>query len=566
MGVREARVDALQADHHQAGKIDPFTVEIIQLSLTAITDEMFAAMARAAMSSVIYEVLDFGVAVTNPQGELASAGAGIPGFVGMLDPAVREIVRKYEGRGFQPGDLFIGNDPYAGGVSHINDVVLAMPVFCEGRLVAWMANKGHWMDLGGMAPGSLSPEAKELFQEGLILPNVRLFDGGAPVQPVFDVIRANSRLPERAVGDLWAGISALRVGQARMEQLCRKYGVDAVQQSVRLYLDYGEKVSLHGLRELPKGRFRAEDRMDDGRVIRVAVTVSEDEFIVDLRDNPPQDPGPINATMHSTLVSAQAVFKGLVAPQHWANAGSFRPLRLLTTPGTLFHAQRPAAVGLYYENKIRSADLICKALARRMPERMPAGHFSSICATLIHSQNIDGEDRAFIEPEVGGWGAGAAKDGENAQFSTSHGDTFNCPVEVNETRNGIEVERLALNGECAGAGRHRGGKGIDLRYRILAQCAWLTAKYTRRVTPPWGVCGGGKGSLNRLEILHEDGTAQVLDSASNRPLARGDIVRIVTANGGGFGDPRNRPKSSVLKDLRNGYVTPEEARDVYGVE
>ena len=306
--------------------------------------------------------------------------------------------------------------------------------------------------------------------------------------------------------------------------------------------------------------------MDDGRVIRVAVTVSEDEFIVDLRDNPPQDRGPINAAVHSTLVSAQAVFKGVVAPEHWANAGSFRPLKLLTTPGTLFHARRPAAVGLYYENKIRSADLICKALAQQMPERMPAGHFSSICATLIHSQNIDGEDRAFIEPEVGGWGASAAKDGENAQFSTSHGDTFNCPIEINEARNGIEVERLTLNEEQTGAGRHRGGKGIDLRYRILAERSWLTAKYTRRVTPPWGMCGGGEGSLNRLEILHEDGTVQVLDSASNRPLRRGDIVRIVTANGGGFGDPRDRPTSAVLEDLRNGYVTPKEARDVYGVE
>ena len=557
---------ALQADCRQEGKIDPFTVEIIQISLTAITDEMFAAMARAAMSSVIYEVLDFGVAVTDPRGELASAGAGIPGFVGMLDPAVKEIIRKYEGQGFKPGDLFIGNDPYAGGVSHINDVVLALPVFYDGRLVAWVANKGHWMDLGGMVPGSLSPEAEELFQEGLILPNVRLFDGGAPVRPVFDIIRANSRLPEQAVGDLWAGISALRVGQGRVERLCQKYGVDVVQESISLYLAYGERVSRLGLRELPKGRFDAQDKMDDGRVIRVAVTVSEDEFIVDLRDNSPQDRGPINAAVHSTLVSAQAVFKGVVAPEHWANAGSFRPLKLLTTPGTLFHARRPAAVGLYYENKIRSADLICKALAQQMPERMPAGHFSSICATLIHSQNIDGEDRAFIEPEVGGWGASAAKDGENAQFSTSHGDTFNCPIEINEARNGIEVERLTLNEEQTGAGRHRGGKGIDLRYRILAERSWLTAKYTRRVTPPWGMCGGGEGSLNRLEILHEDGTVQVLDSASNRPLRRGDIVRIVTANGGGFGDPRDRPTSAVLEDLRNGYVTPKEARDVYGVE
>ena len=197
---------------------------------------------------------------------------------------------------------------------------------------------------------------------------------------------------------------------------------------------------------------------------------------------------------------------------------------------------------------------------------MPAGHFSSICGTLIHSQDVDGEDRTFIEPEVGGWGAGAAKDGENAQFSTSHGDTFNCPVEINEARNGIAVERLALNDERTGAGRHRGGKGIDLRYRILAERAWLTAKYTRSVTPPWGIHGGGEGSCNRLQILRSNGTTQDLNGASNLPLHRGDIVRIVTANGGGFGDPSSRPASEVGKDLRDGYITAEEAREVYGFE
>ena len=345
---------------------DPFTDEIIQLSLTAITDEMFSAMARAAMSSVIYEVLDFGVAITDGAGELASAGAGIPSFVGMLDPAVKAVIAKY-GADVREGDVFISNDPYMGGVSHINDVSLTMPVFDGRRLVAWTASKGHWLDLGGMAPGSLSPAAKELFQEGLILPDVRLFEAGVPVEALFDVIRANSRLPEQCIGDLWAGIAALRTGERRLRELCCKYGAEQVEQAIVRYLDYGERVSRQGLKAVPKGRFEAEERMDDGRVVRATVTVTDDRFIVDLRDNPLQHPGPVNATVHSTKVSAQAVFKGVVAPEQWANAGSFRPLVVQTTPGTLFHAEAPAAVGLYYENKIRSGDLICKALARTCP-------------------------------------------------------------------------------------------------------------------------------------------------------------------------------------------------------
>ena len=544
---------------------DPFTDEIIQLSLTATTDEMFSAMARAAMSSVIYEVLDFGVAITDGRGELASAGAGIPGFVGMLDPAVKAVIGKFGGD-VRDGDVFISNDPYRGGVSHINDVSLTMPVFHGGRPVAWTASKGHWLDLGGMSPGSLSPAATELFQEGLILPDVRLFEAGVPVEALFDVIRANSRLPEQCIGDLWAGISALRTGERRLRELCRKYGAEQVEGAIVRYLDYGERVSLQGLQALPKGRFETEERLDDGRMVHATVTVTDDDFIVDLRDNPPQDPGPVNATVHSTRVSAQAAFKGVVAPDRWANAGSFRPLAVLTTPGTLFHAEAPAAVGLYYENKIRSGDLICKALAPHMPERMPAGHFSSICATLIRSEDVAGADHTFIEPEVGGWGGSALKDGENAQFSASHGDTFNCPVEINEARNGIEVERLMLNGERSGAGRHRGGRGIDLRYRIRGRRAWLTAEYTRRVTPPWGIAGGSDGSRNRLEVIRRDGRVESLAKAANVELGRGDIVRIVTANGGGYGDPRDRPAADVLADVRNGYVSAEEATAVYGLD
>lgn len=546
------------------GCSDPVTLEIIQGALTGISDEMFMSMARAAMSPVIYEVLDFGVAITDAGGDLASAGAGIPGFVGMLQPSVKAVIRKYGEQNIRNGDIFITNDPFTGGVSHLNDVVLVLPVFYHDRLIAWTANKGHWLDVGGMTPGSLSPEATELFQEGLVLPEIRLFDGGCPVDAVFDVIRANSRLPRQAFGDLWAGISALRVGAERLRELCRKYRVETVLEAIRLYLDYGEKISCHGLARLPQGRFEAEDCLDDGRLIRVAVTVSLGGFIVDLRDNPPQDRAALNATFHATQVTAQAVFKALVAPDHWANAGSFRPFELLTTPGTIFHAERPAAVGLYYENKIRSADLICKALAPYMPERVPAGHFSSICATLIHSEDVEGVDYTFIEPETGGWGAGADKDGENAQFSVSHGDTFNCPVEINEARNGIEVESLALNDEQCGAGYHRGGKGIDQRYRILGRKAWVTAGYTRSVTPPWGIHGGGEGSCNRLEILYTDGSREVTGSVCSMPLARGDIVRIVTGNGGGYGNPKQRPRAEVVSDLRNSYITPEEAVEVYG--
>ena len=264
-GVWRRRAFAVKNSPAFSDDPDPFTAEIIQLSLTAITDEMFSSMARAAMSSVIYEVLDFGVAITDAEGELASAGAGIPSFVGMLDPAVKTVIGKFRGD-VRAGDVFISNDPYTGGVSHINDVSLTMPVFHEDRLIAWTASKGHWLDLGGMTPGSLSPSASEVFQEGLILPDVRLFEAGTPVQALFDIIRANSRLPEQCIGDLWAGISALRTGDQRLRELCRKYGADQLDHAIRRYLRIRRAGLAQWIERASQGPLRR--RGPDGRRAR----------------------------------------------------------------------------------------------------------------------------------------------------------------------------------------------------------------------------------------------------------------------------------------------------------
>ena len=406
--------------------MDSFTQELIQDSLTATSEEMFAAMARAAMSSVIYEVLDFGVAITDAEGNLASVGAGIPGFVGMLAPAVHAVLARHPLPSIDPGDIFIANDPYEGGVSHANDVVLAMPVFFEGRLIAWTANKGHWVDIGGMTPGSMSPEATELFQEGLILPPLKLFEAGSPVEAIFEIIRANSRLPDQALGDLWAGVAALRLGERRLRELCGKHGRSTLVDAIRRYMDYGETMARNGLASLPEGEFRGADRLDDGREIRALIQIGRGEMTIDLRDNPDQDDGPVNGTRDATLVGARAVFKSITLPEPWANAGCFRPLKVLTRPGSIFHALRPAAVGLYYENKMRSKDLILKTLAPHMPDRLPAGHFSSICATVIRSRTPGGPDNGLSSNRS--WAAGG-----QVMTATATARSFPFPMAIRST-------------------------------------------------------------------------------------------------------------------------------------
>jgi len=246
---------------------DSITLEIIQSSLQAIADEMFAALRKTAMSAIIYEVLDAGTGITDAAGNLASSGAGIPGFVGVLDKAIKRIVELHGKPGdVEPGDVFITNDPYYGGVTHLNDNILMMPVFVDGRLLAWTANIAHWNDVGGMAPGSISMEATEIFQEGLRLPGVKLISRGQPIRSVIDIMTVNSRLPKFLQGDLWAGVAAARIGARRIEDIVRKYGSDTFATALEMFLDHGEQVVLKGLAALPKGRFSIEEEQDSGLV------------------------------------------------------------------------------------------------------------------------------------------------------------------------------------------------------------------------------------------------------------------------------------------------------------
>ena len=343
---------------------DPITLEIIQNSLQAAADEMFAAMRKTAMSSIIYEVLDMGTGITDAEGRIASSGAGIPAFIGVLDKSVQFLQRKFDRAGdINPGDVFITNDPYYGGVTHLNDLVLAMPVFADGELIAWTANIAHNSDVGGMAPGSLSGEATEIFQEGLRLPAVKLIEKGVTEQAVMDIITVNSRMPDFLLGDVWAAIASVRVGARRLEELAVKYGVNTFKTAMSSFMDFGEASALAELKGLPKGTFELSEDQDDGRVYNAKITITDDEFIVDLRDNPDQDDGPTNTSHDGTVICAQMVFKSLTDPDTPANDGSFRPLKVLTREGSVFHAKEPAAIGFYFETEVRVYALSVKFFA-----------------------------------------------------------------------------------------------------------------------------------------------------------------------------------------------------------
>ena len=544
---------------------DSITLEIIQSSLQAIADEMFAALRKTAMSAIIYEVLDAGTGITDSAGNLASSGAGIPGFVGVLDKAVKRLLQIHDKPGdIEPGDVFITNDPYYGGVTHLNDNILMMPVFVDGRLLAWTANIAHWNDVGGMAPGSISMDATEIYQEGLRLPAVKLISRGRPIRSVIDIMTVNCRLPKFLQGDLWAGVAAARIGARRIEEIARKYGTDTFITALEKFLDHGEQVVLKGLAALPKGRFSIEEEQDSGLIYKAIVEITDREFIVDLRDNPPQVPGPTNCSRDDCFGALQMIIKNIADPYGVANGGTFRPLRMLTTPGTVFEPIEPAAMGVYYEVGMRLYDLLWRCLAPHLGNRLPSGHFASICGTLISGFHPDtGQRFTIIEPEVGGWGGAVDCDGNNAMFSAIHGETYNCPAEVAEARYGLYVDRLALSDEAGGAGKFRGGKGVVLEYRVRSDNCFLTAAYSRNKHRPWSATGGAEGSANRIEVIRADGRREHHAVVSGLLLNRGDVIRIVTANGGGYGNPRERDPAAIAADLRDGYITREQAANEY---
>ena len=547
---------------------DQITLEIIQNSLQAAADEMFAAMRKTAMSSIIYEVLDLGTGITDSEGHIASSGAGIPAFIGVLDKSVQALLRKFNRPDdISPGDVFIVNDPYYGGVTHLNDLVLAMPVFADGEIIAWTANIAHNSDVGGMAPGSLSGDATEIFQEGLRLPGVKLIRAGKTEQAVMDIITVNSRMPDFLLGDVWAAISSVRVGAKRLEELATKYGAGTFKKAMVSFMEFGEATAKAELKNLPKGTFELSEEQDDGRIYNAKITITDDEFIVDLRDNPDQDNGPTNTCRDGTIVCAQMVFKSLTDSESPANDGSFRPLRVLTREGSVFHAKEPAAIGFYFETEVRVYDLIWRCLAPYIPKRLPSGHFSTIAGTFIGGIHPDtGRQYTVIEPQIGGWGAWESRDGNPCIFSGFHGETYNTPAEISEARNGLFVDRMELNTAEGGEGEFTGGRGLKLEYRVRTDNGFLTAGYTRSKIKPWALEGGLEGSGNYVEVIKTDGSQERYSFVSGLTVNRDDVIRVITSCGGGYGNPKKRDAEKIKADIKNELLTLERAQEIYGVK
>ena len=552
--------------------IDPFTLEIIKESLVAIGDEMFIAMQRTSMSTIIYEVLDYASGLLDADGDLITQGNGVAGFLGTLTFACKSVLEKFGDGDLAPDDVIIINDPYTGGGTHLSDVSLVKPIFYKGQLVAFAANKAHWTEVGGMAAGSWTTNSTDIWQEGLQFPCVKLFNQGEVNQALIDIIRANVRTPDMSIGDMSAQAASLNIAERRFVELCERYGVETVLYSIESLMDYGEEKTRQQLQKIPNGIYEASDYIDDDGIgngpfeMRVKVTVTDEKFICDFTGSHAMVPGPINAGRTGLESAVRVIFKALTDPSIPANDGCFRPLEVICPEGTIITAQRPAPVSTYWETMIFASDLVWQALAPVVPDRLTMGHFLSVCGTIVSGIHPDtGELFILVEPQAGGWGAGSDRDGENALVCIGDGETYVIPVEVCETRYGVLVDQFSLNIAEGGAGRFRGGRGLVRDYRITGDEAYVTGTFGRFKYLPWGMKGGAQGSRNYMEMIHADGTSQVFGKTAQYKLKRGEVARLVTGTGGGYGDPYQRPEEEVQRDVRDGYVVPAMAEKEYGL-
>ena len=553
-------------------KTDRFTLEIIGSSLVSAAEETFAAFGRTSKSPVIYEVLDYACGIMDAKGRLIAQANGVPGFLGILDSAVKDALKKFGPEGFSDGDILIMNVPHYHG-THLNDVTLVMPVFYRGKLLAFSANKGHWSEVGGMHFGSWTSDSTEIYQEGMQFPIVKLYEKGKPNKALIDVIAWNCRTPDMTLGDMEAQAASLRVGARRITELCDKYGLEAVQEYIDWGIEQGRLRTKLKMKQIPHGKFVVEDMVDDDGIsdtpipVKATVEITDDKFKVDLTGSGPQARGSINSPYPATLSAAKAIMKAVIDPYAPANEGDFEPLELIAPEGSLFNPKYPAPTSTYWEAMAFVTDIVWKALAPMVPDRLSAGHFLSVCATIVGG--VDDKTKqpfAIVEPQAGGWGGGLNKDGESGLVCSGDGETFIMSNEVIEVRHPIRVEQYSLNVEDgAGHGRFRGGFGLVKDYRILNSEASFTASFGRSIYPCWGMAGGGHGTSNYFIIMKDGQPPRRTRKVAAELLKRGDMVRLKTGGGGGFGDPLDRDLQRVAWDVKNEYITRQEAERTYGV-
>jgi N-methylhydantoinase B len=519
---------------------DPVRLEVFKHLFASVAEEMGMVLRRTAYSPNIKERRDFSCAIFDQTGQMISQAAHIPVHLGSMPLSVAAGIQAFE---FSPGDVVILNDPFRGG-THLPDITLITPVFIdhdgEPDLLGFTANRAHHSDVGGMTPGSM-PLSHELYQEGVIIPPIKLIEGGEINQSLFALMLANVRTPEEREGDIRAQIAANQRGATRMGELVNRYGRHQIEEYMRGLLEYAERMTRRLIEGIPAGVYRYHDFMDDDGLdneparIEVEVTIQGDEAIIDFTGTSPQRRGSINAVYAITLSATQYVFRSLIGMDIPSNSGCLAPIEVIAPKGSLVNARSPAAVaGGNVETSQRIVDVLLGALAKACPERVPAASQGTMNNLTIGGWDSE-RDRpfAYYETVGGGMGACPGMDGADA-IHTHMTNTMNTPIEALEFAYPFRIRRYEIRRGSGGDGRHRGGNGIIREIEFLEN-AQVTILSERRRFEPYGLAGGENGLPGR-NILIRDGEEKELPGKVSCEVEAGDIISVQTPGGGGFGE------------------------------
>ncbi len=547
--------------------LDPITFAVVKHRLDAIVDEMAYTVIRTARSEIVKDVMDYSAALCDAEGRMVAQAKTIAQHLGAI-PDAMQSVRTLLAGDLHPGDVVILNDPYEGGM-HLPDVFMFMPIFSDGALQAFAVVIAHQTDMGGRVAGSNASDSTEIYQEGLRIPVVKLYERGVPSRSVLRIIEKNVRVPDRVIGDIQAQYAACKVGEREFLRLLEVYGVAGTRAHVAELMDYSERITRAEIRRWPKGTFTFSDHLDSDGLddapvpLRVAVTVHEDSLTCDFSGSAPQVRAALNSTLSFTKSCTYLSVRSVLRQDVPNNEGIFRCIEVRAPEGSIVNPRPPAACAARALTGYRIMDLMFGALAQALPDRVPAAGEGGNTVVSIGGYQPGGRPFVIVDMICGAWGGRPDKDGVDAITNPSQ-NMSNTPVEILEAQHPIRIEEYALVPDSGGAGRYRGGLGLRRRYRLLAEEAHLQLRSDRMRFAPYGLAGGRPGRPTRNVLESTDGAREMPAKFAHR-LRRDEVLVHEQAGAGGWGAPRERDPEAVAADVREEKITLEHARREYAV-
>jgi N-methylhydantoinase B len=550
--------------------LDPITVEVVRHKLEGIANEMQSTLLRSSFSPIVKEGIDASASLFTADGTTLAQSCSIPIHLATLIPAVRKVIEIHPMDRMRKGDIYVLNDPYTGG-THLPDIAIIMPIFHRDQVIALSGAMTHHQDVGGMAAGSVPTNATEIYQEGLRIPPLKLRDGDIFNDTLIRIIRQNVRIPDTVMGDINAQIAACTVAARRLAELADNYGHNQLTAIFDELLLRSEAMTRNALRKIPEGTYRFIDHLDNDGIeldrpirIEIAVTVKDGSIEFDFEGTSPQVRGPLNCVPSGSLAAACFAVRALTDPSIPTNGGCFRPIKLRLPTGTIVNPEEPAAVNARTATIKRITGCMIGALAGVLPGRVPAASAGELLVIAFGGRQGGGP---YVVGELiaGGSGASADRDGVDV-IETDATNCMNLPAEALEMEAPLRLDRVSLRPDSGGPGKFRGGLGVVREYEILQGEVSFSHRGERHFSAAPGLEGGLPGAMAHSVIRRRDGAEEIIPSKIVTRLHAGDRLRLETAGGGGYGHPKARPRERVLDDVRDGKVSPDAARRVYGQE